>query len=163
MRALPAAASQKSLRRTNFPRSRAPGKRVFSDESSGEKRLLQTAVKLSNLKPDCAGSRLGVMSKSSKQIAINFPNELLDIFEKCLHRKHFRDFVREALAEKLSRDFDKVIPPEYVNRRLGERVDLRNAGEDKLAELRERAAHARLVKAQRRAAKVLPPRRSPGR
>ncbi|MGF0068416.1 hypothetical protein [Candidatus Spyradosoma sp. SGI.093] len=103
------------------------------------------------------------MSKSSKQIAINFPNELLDIFEKCLHRKHFRDFVREALAEKLSRDFDKVIPPEYVNRRLGERVDLRNAGEDKLAELRERAAHARLVKAQRRAAKVLPPRRSPGR
>ncbi|MGN0835072.1 MAG: hypothetical protein ACI4QA_04495 [Candidatus Spyradosoma sp.] len=106
------------------------------------------------------------MSKSSKQIAINFPNELLAIFEKCLRKKHFRDFVREALAEKLTRDFGKIIPQEYVNRRLGERVDLRNADEKKLAELRERAAYARSVKAKKRRAsfsKTLPPPRGPSR
>lgn len=86
------------------------------------------------------------MSKSSKQIAINFPNELLAIFDECLRKKHFRDFVREAVAEKLCRDFGREIPPEFVNRRLGERVDLRNPSEETLRKMREQAAWARAGK-----------------
>jgi len=48
---------------------------------------------------------IAVVSKSSKQITINFPPELIDVFAKHLKSKHFRDFVREAFAEKLCRDF----------------------------------------------------------
>ena len=83
------------------------------------------------------------MSKSSKQIAINFPNELLAIFEECLRRRHFRDFVREAVAEKLRRDFGKRIPTEFVNRKLGERVDLRNPSPETRRKMEKQAARAR--------------------
>lgn len=86
------------------------------------------------------------MSNSSRQIAINFPNELLAIYDECLPKKHFRDFVREAVAEKINRDFSKNIPAEFVNRKLGERVDLRNPSPDKMEKMRQQAARARAAK-----------------
>lgn len=87
--------------------------------------------------------KISGMSKSSKQIAINFPNELLAIFEECLRKRHFRDFVREAVAEKLRRDFGKRVPAEFVNRKLGERVDLRNPSPETRRKMEKQAARAR--------------------
>ncbi|MBQ6704612.1 MAG: hypothetical protein IJN19_01205 [Opitutales bacterium] len=83
------------------------------------------------------------MSKSSKQIAINFPNELLAIFECYLRKKHFRDFVREAVAEKIERDFSHPISRDIAHRKPGERVDLRNPTQEKRAKMEQQAAHAR--------------------
>ena len=86
------------------------------------------------------------MSKSSTQIAINFPNELLAIFDEHLNRKFFRDFVREAVAEKLKRNFDVNIPSQMINRKKGERSDLHNYTPEKHEKMKQQAAHARATK-----------------
>ena len=78
------------------------------------------------------------MSKSSKQITVNFPLKLLEIFFEHLQSKHLRDYVREAFAEKLSRDFGVQIEPKDINRKFGERVDLRGKSPDELKELAKR-------------------------
>jgi len=80
---------------------------------------------------------IAVVSKSSKQITINFPPELIAVFAKHLKSKHFRDFVREAVAEKLSRDFGEKIDKKDVNRKLGERVDLRGKTPEERAAIAE--------------------------
>jgi len=80
---------------------------------------------------------IAVVSKSSKQITINFPPELIDVFAKHLKSKHFRDFVREAFAEKLCRDFGEKIDKKDVNRKLGERVDLRGKTPEERATIAE--------------------------
>ena len=89
------------------------------------------------------------MSKSSKQIAINFPNVLLAIFEECLNKKFFRDFVREAVAEKLERDCGVRIPKTLATRKAGERVDLREYSPEKHRKMSAQAAHARAAKKKR--------------
>lgn len=91
------------------------------------------------------------MSKSSKQIAINFPNELLEDFEKCLNPKFFRDFVREAVAEKLRRDYGLDIPKTAATRKAGERVDLRDCSPEKRKKMCDQAARAREAKLRKRA------------
>ncbi len=85
-------------------------------------------------------------SKSSKQIAVNFPHELLEALENCLQKKHFRDFVREAVAEKLKRNFGKDVTRRSVTRKIGERVDLRNANLATREKMSAQAAHARKFK-----------------
>lgn len=86
------------------------------------------------------------MSKSSTQIAINFPNELLTVFEGCLNRKFFRDFVREAVAEKLRRDYGVSITEKMVTRKKGERSDLHDYTPEKREKMEKQAAHARAAK-----------------
>lgn len=90
------------------------------------------------LKKIVPAGEIAGMSKSSKQFTINFPFELIAAFEKHLKPKHFRDFVREAVAEKITRDFGERIDKKDVNRKLGERVDLREKSPEELAKLAQR-------------------------
>lgn len=78
------------------------------------------------------------MSKSSKQITVNFPLKLLEIFSEHLQPKHLRDYVREAFAEKLERDFSVSIDKKDINRKFGERVDLRGKSPEELRALSAR-------------------------
>lgn len=90
------------------------------------------------MKKTVSAGEIACMSKSSKQITINFPHELLAAFDRHLKSKHFRDFVREAVAEKLTRDFGEHIDKKDFNRKLGERVDLRNKTPEERATLAKR-------------------------
>jgi len=98
---------------------------------------LLIAVGIAFLNKIVPAGEIAVVSKSSKQITINFPPELIAVFAKHLKSKHFRDFVREAFAEKLSRDFGEKIDKKDVNRKLGERVDLRGKTPEERAAIAE--------------------------
>lgn len=78
------------------------------------------------------------MSKSSKLVTVSIPLRLMEIFSEHLQPKHLRDYLREAFAEKLMRDFDVVIDKKDVTRKFGERVDLRGKSRDELKLLAER-------------------------
>lgn len=62
----------------------------------------------------------------------------MEIFSEHLQAKHLRDFLREAFAEKLERDFKVVINKKDVNRKFGERVDLRGKSPEELRSLAQR-------------------------
>ena len=62
----------------------------------------------------------------------------MEIFSEHLQPKHLRDYLREAFAEKLTRDFGVEIDKRDVNRKFGERVDLRGKSPEELKSLAER-------------------------
>lgn len=84
--------------------------------------------------------------RKSKQISVMFPPVIVESLEKFLSTSAQRVFIREAVAEKLNRDFMAKIPVALVkNVSQGKRTDLDTPEKRaaKLPALREQARKAR--------------------
>lgn len=85
------------------------------------------------------------MKNESPQIAVRVSQGILDALNECLKERSKTPFIRDAITEKLERDFGVKVAPELPKpRRIGQgkRNDLADNPE-RLAALKEQAAKMR--------------------
>lgn len=92
------------------------------------------------------------MAKTSKQIGLMLPNDLIDEVEKYMSPKDLCSFLRVGLVEKLNRDFAAGIDPARYSGGRGSRHDMLDASGRARAEAQ--LANARAARGKKKIKKL---------
>lgn len=79
----------------------------------------------------------------ARKIIVCIAPDVLETLDRRLNGRARNEFVREAIAEKMLRDFDETFPVSSTRISRGTRTDLHEATEDTLAKMQAQAAKAR--------------------
>lgn len=79
----------------------------------------------------------------AKKVIVCIAPDVLETLDRRLNGRARNEFIREAITEKMLRDFDEAFPASSTRISRGTRTDLHEANEETREKMRTQAAKAR--------------------